>query len=75
MLGSPILYFKGMRLVMFQLSSFYCKFSMWDCRVQRYLKTLKRFRVSYKGGCGFCCPELPGPTRLKGLESKKRRKF
>ena len=25
MLGSLILYFKGMRLVMFQLSGFYCK--------------------------------------------------
>ena len=24
MLGFPILYFKGMRLMMFQLSSFYC---------------------------------------------------
>ena len=25
MLGFPLLYFKGMRLMMFQLSSFYCK--------------------------------------------------
>ena len=25
MLGFPILYFKGMRLMMFQLSSFYCR--------------------------------------------------
>ena len=25
MLGFPLLYFKGMRLVMFQLSSFYCR--------------------------------------------------
>ena len=25
MLGFPLLYFKGMRLLMFQLSSFYCK--------------------------------------------------
>ena len=25
MLGFPILYFKGMRLTMFQLSGFYCK--------------------------------------------------
>ena len=25
MLGFPILYFKGMRLMMFQLSGFYCK--------------------------------------------------
>ena len=25
MLGLPLLYFKGMRLMMFQLSSFYCK--------------------------------------------------
>ena len=24
MLGFPILYFKGMRLIMFQLSGFYC---------------------------------------------------
>ena len=24
MLGFPLLYFKGMRLMMFQLSSFYC---------------------------------------------------
>ena len=24
MLGFPVLYFKGMRLMMFQLSSFYC---------------------------------------------------
>ena len=27
MLGFPLLYFKGMRLMMFQLSSFYCKIS------------------------------------------------
>ena len=26
MLGFALLYFKGMRLMMFQLSSFYCKF-------------------------------------------------
>ena len=25
MLGSPILYLKGMRILMFQLSGFYCK--------------------------------------------------
>ena len=25
MLGFPLLYFKGMRLMMFQLSSFYCR--------------------------------------------------
>ena len=25
MLGFPLLYFKGVRLMMFQLSSFYCK--------------------------------------------------
>ena len=25
MLGSPILYFKGMRILMFQLSRFYCR--------------------------------------------------
>ena len=25
MLGFPLLYFKGMRLLMFQLSGFYCK--------------------------------------------------
>ena len=25
MLGFPILYFKGMRLMMFQLSGFYCR--------------------------------------------------
>ena len=25
MLGFPLVYFKGMRLMMFQLSSFYCK--------------------------------------------------
>ena len=25
MLGFPLLYFKGMRLMMFQLSGFYCK--------------------------------------------------
>ena len=25
MLGSPILYLKGMRIMMFQLSGFYCK--------------------------------------------------
>ena len=27
MLGLPILYFKGMRLMMFQLSGFYCRVS------------------------------------------------
>ena len=27
MLGSPILYLKGMRIMMFQLSGFYCKSS------------------------------------------------
>ena len=27
MLGFPILYFKGMRLMMFQLSGFYCRVS------------------------------------------------
>ena len=31
MLGFPLLYFKGMRLMMFQLSSFYCR--IWcQCR-------------------------------------------
>ena len=30
MLGFPLLYFKGMRLMMFQLSSFYCRvFGVW----------------------------------------------
>ena len=29
MLGFPLLYFKGMRLMMFQLSSFYCMFIVW----------------------------------------------
>ena len=27
MLGSPILYLKAMRILMFQLSGFYCRFS------------------------------------------------
>ena len=27
MLGFPLLYFKGMRLMMFQLSSFYCRYT------------------------------------------------
>ena len=30
MLGSLILYLKGMRIVMFQLSGFYCKGSIGD---------------------------------------------
>ena len=29
MLGFPLLYFKGMRLMMFQLSSFYCILPSW----------------------------------------------
>ena len=29
MLGFPLLYFKGMRLMMFQLSSFYCKWLLY----------------------------------------------
>ena len=29
MLGSPILYLKGMRRLMFQLSGFYCKGRCW----------------------------------------------
>ena len=29
MLGFPLLYFKGMRLTMFQLSSFYCMWTLW----------------------------------------------
>ena len=36
MLGSPILYLKGMRILMFQLSGFYCKAfraSMGCCRL------------------------------------------
>ena len=29
MLGSPILYLKAMRILMFQLSGFYCRFRLW----------------------------------------------
>ena len=32
MLGSPILYLKGMRILMFQLSGFYCK-GLWSRRI------------------------------------------
>ena len=35
MLGFPLLYFKGMRLMMFQLSSFYC-IEVGECIVTRY---------------------------------------
>ena len=40
MLGSPILYLKGMRLMMFQLSSFYCNVSE--------MQQLSRFAASAK---------------------------
>ena len=45
MLGSPILYLKGMRILMFQLSGFYCrsfKKAFWEfgCTVHRAPSTL-----------------------------------
>ena len=49
MLGFPILYFKGMRLLMFQLSGFHCnqkKELQW--RLSGYLDPLKKQRGSGK---------------------------
>ena len=36
MLGSPILYLKGMRILMFQLSGFYCR--VWGLEYQKLIK-------------------------------------
>ena len=60
MLGSPILYLKGMRVLMFQLSGFYYKF------LQRELKVCLRGPTSWcKGICEFKSSfkrELKGST-------------
>ena len=37
MLGSLILYLKGMRIMMFQLSGFYCRVSFWVLIIIRHL--------------------------------------
>ena len=50
MLGLPILYFRGMRLMMFQLSGFCCKASGLGCRAWA-----SRLRVGRLGA------GLPGP--------------
>ena len=44
MLGFPILYFKGTRIMMFQLSGFYCTF----CRFLIIIKTVWKSSGPYK---------------------------
>ena len=60
-LGSPILYLKGMRIMMFQLSGFYCKglfFWFWDpCRPKAgktrvRMSTQKRPELSFEESLG-----------------------
>ena len=43
MLESPILYLKGMRILMFQLSGFYCRVCMYGCNNQS--RDLGCFRI------------------------------
>ena len=60
MLGSLILYLKGMRIVMFQLSGFYCR-SPTDPSIQLRLQPSGSLRP--KAGGGLC--GLPGdPSRM-----------
>ena len=58
MLGFPLLYFKGMRLMMFQLSGFYCiHIRLMDTKILHDLKVKGSIRVplrgSFKGSIGF----------------------
>ena len=41
MLGSPILYLKAMRILMFQLSGFYCR--QYECWNRIYLSGLGKY--------------------------------
>ena len=59
MLGSPILYLKGMRAIMFQLSGFYSRVSVFG----------RRLRVS-SGVCGFRASG--GGLRLQGFRFRLR---
>ena len=49
MLGSPILYLKAMRILMFQLSGFYCRGTVFGVLITRILL----FRVLYL--CAHVC--------------------
>ena len=56
MLGFPILYFKGMRILMFQLSGFYCKvFSRrcFECRSRGAAELSGKFKSCLPGGSNF----------------------
>ena len=71
MLGFPLLYFKGMRLMMFQLSSFYCMSScyctlLWICWLQSSHKAAPKNL--------YTCQSIRGPfttrKRISGLISR-----
>ena len=57
MLGSLILYLKGMRIIMFQLSGFYYKLSRF-CRALGSLEDVKEaLRVRGASEPESCCPK------------------
>ena len=75
MLGFPILHLKGTRIVMFQLSGFYCKFLClgWDLGIR---VSLGRFLGGLKSQRAVAClcarqlhSQILGPLYLEALST------